>query len=256
VKQTAIVMTQRREASVVVFDAPPSQKGERMDGTSRQNVPRCLIVVLGLALGTGVLSGCEGMNRTQKGALGGTAVGAGVGALIGKGSGHTGRGALIGGAVGALSGGLIGNYMDRQAQELEKVADTTRTADGIIVTMKDKILFDIDSTALKPAAMGSLDKLATVLTKYPKTTITVAGHTDNTGRPDYNLKLSERRANAVKFALADRGVSADRVTAMGFGADNPVAPNTTPDGRTENRRVELHIVPNEDLKQEAAGQDG
>jgi outer membrane protein OmpA-like peptidoglycan-associated protein len=207
-------------------------------------------------LGAGWLTGCEGMNRTQKGALAGTAVGAGVGALIGKKSGHSGRGALIGGAVGALSGGLVGNYMDRQAKELEQVAETTRTGDGIIVTMKDKILFDFDSATVKPAALSSLDKIAGVLNKYPKTTITVAGHTDNTGRADYNLKLSERRAGAVKFALAERGVPGDRVTAMGFGAENPVAPNTAPEGRAENRRVELHIVPNEDLKREAADQGG
>jgi outer membrane protein OmpA-like peptidoglycan-associated protein len=207
-------------------------------------------------LGAGWLTGCEGMNRTQKGALAGTAVGAGVGALIGKKSGHSGRGALIGGAVGALSGGLVGNYMDRQAKELEQVAETTRTGDGIIVTMKDKILFDFDSATVKPAALSSLDQIAGVLNKYPKTTITVAGHTDNTGRADYNLKLSERRAGAVKFALAERGVPGDRVTAMGFGAENPVSPNTTPEGRTENRRVELHIVPNEDLKREAADQGG
>jgi outer membrane protein OmpA-like peptidoglycan-associated protein len=142
--------------------------------------------------------------------------------------------------------------MDRQAEELEKVADTTRTGDGIIVTMRDKILFDVDSATVKPAAAAGVDNLATVLTKYPKTTITVAGHTDNTGRSDYNVKLSERRANAVRFALTDRGVAGDRISTMGFGAENPVASNATPDGRTQNRRVELHIVPNEALKAEAA----
>jgi len=162
------------------------------------------------------------------------------------------------GAIAARdeSGGLIGNYMDRQAQELEKVADTQRAGDGIIVTMRDKILFDVDSATVKPAAMVSLDKISAVLTKYPKTTITVAGHTDNTGRADYNLKLSERRANAVRFALAERGVGASRVTAMGFGADNPVASNTTPEGRAENRRVELHIVPNDELRKEDAASPG
>lgn len=227
-----------------------------MHQTPRPFASRGYALALIVVLGAGWTAGCEGMNRTQKGALGGTAVGAGIGALIGKKSGHSGKGALIGGAIGALSGGLIGNYMDRQAQELEKVADTTRTGDGIIVTMKDKILFDIDSATVKPEALSGLDKIAGVLTKYPKTTITVAGHTDNTGRADYNLKLSERRANAVKFALAQRGVSGDRVTAMGFGADNPVAANTTPEGRTDNRRVELHIVPSEELKQEASGQEG
>jgi outer membrane protein OmpA-like peptidoglycan-associated protein len=209
-----------------------------------------------LIVGSASLTGCENMNRTQKGALTGTAVGAGLGALIGKQHGSSGRGALIGGAIGALSGGLIGNYMDRQAEELEKVAETTRTGDGIIVTMRDKILFDIDSATLKPAAVASLDKLASILVKYPKTTITVAGYTDNTGRPDYNFKLSERRANSVKFALVDRAVTAARIATMGFGPENPVASNATPDGRAENRRVELHIVPDESLKQEAADQDG
>jgi outer membrane protein OmpA-like peptidoglycan-associated protein len=227
-----------------------------MNRTSPPRFPRWIIVTLTLALGIGWLTGCEGMNRTQKGALTGTAVGAGIGALLGQKSGHAGRGALIGGAVGVLSGGLIGNYMDRQAQELEKVADTQRAGDGIIVTMKDKILFDVDSATVKPAAMTSLDTISAVLTKYPKTTITVAGHTDNTGRADYNLKLSERRANAVRFALAERGVAASRVTAMGFGADNPVASNTAPDGRAENRRVELHIVPNDELKKEDAASPG
>ena len=227
-----------------------------MNRTSPPRFPRWIIVTLTLALGVGWLTGCEGMNRTQKGALTGTAVGAGIGALLGQKSGHAGRGALIGGAVGVLSGGLIGNYMDRQAQELEKVADTQRAGDGIIVTMKDKILFDIDSATVKPAAMASLDTISAVLTKYPKTTITVAGHTDNTGRADYNLKLSERRANAVRFALAERGVAASRVTAMGFGADTPVASNTAPEGRAENRRVELHIVPNDELKKEDASSPG
>lgn len=224
--------------------------------TSLPRVPRWVVLALTVTFTAGWLTGCEGMNRTQKGALTGTAVGAGIGALLGQKGGHAGRGALIGGAVGALSGGLIGNYMDRQAQELEKIADTQRAGDGIIVTMKDKILFDVDSATVKPAAMASLDKISAVLTKYPKTTITVAGHTDNTGRADYNLKLSERRANAVKFALAGRGVGAGRVTAMGFGVDNPVASNATPDGRAENRRVELHIVPNDELKKEDTANPG
>jgi outer membrane protein OmpA-like peptidoglycan-associated protein len=226
---------------------------QRMDSRRAALTAALLTTVIA---GSGVLGGCEGMTRTQKGSLGGAAVGAGMGALIGKQSGHAGRGALIGGAIGALSGGLIGNYMDRQAEELEKVADTERVGDGILVTMKDKILFDVDSATVKPAAAGSLDKLASVLVKYPKTTITVAGYTDNTGKADYNVKLSERRANAVKFALADRGVAATRVATMGFGMENPVAPNATPDGRAENRRVELHIVPNEEFKQEAESQGG
>ncbi len=219
---------------------------------SRRLQSVCLVSIALSLVGVTALTGCQNMTRSQKGAIAGTAVGAGLGALIGKQHGHGGRGALIGGAVGALSGGLVGNYMDRQAEELEKVADTTRTGDGIIVTMRDKILFDVDSATIKPAAATSVDKLATVLTKYPKTTITVAGYTDNTGRPDYNVTLSERRANAVKFALTDRGVAGARISTMGFGAENPVASNAAPDGRAQNRRVELHIVPDETLKVDAA----
>jgi len=206
---------------------------------------------LSLVLGVGLIAGCENMNRTQKGAVAGGAVGAGVGALLGNG-----RGALIGGTIGALSGGLIGNYMDRQAEELRDVAETTRADDGIIVTMKDQILFNVDKADIKPASEAGLDRIASVLKRYPKTMITVAGHTDNTGHAEYNQKLSERRANAVKFALAEQGIAGDRVSAMGFGADRPVASNETPQGRAENRRVELHIVPNDELKAAAAKEDG
>jgi outer membrane protein OmpA-like peptidoglycan-associated protein len=220
--------------------------------SSRRVQPvRAISIALAL-VGATALTGCEGMTRTQKGAVAGTAVGAGVGALIGQQHGNAAGGALIGGAVGAVSGGVIGNYMDRQAEELERVADTTRTGDGIIVTLRDKILFDVDSATIKPAAAASVDNLATVLTKYPKTTITVAGYTDNTGRSDYSVRLSERRANAVKFALIDRGVTGQRISTMGFGAENPVASNGTPDGRAQNRRVELHIVPDDALKAAAA----
>lgn len=226
-----------------------------MKHPGRPCFPHWILIPM-LVLGAGFLTGCESMNRTQTGAVAGGAVGAGVGALIGNQSGNATRGALIGGAVGAVSGGLVGNYMDRQAEEMEKVADTKRTGDGIIVTMKDKILFDVDSATIKPVAVKSLDQLASVLVKYPKTTITVAGYTDNTGRPGYNVTLSERRAHAVKFALADRGVASTRIATMGFGAGNPVASNGTPDGRAENRRVELHIVPDEELQKQAEGQDG
>jgi outer membrane protein OmpA-like peptidoglycan-associated protein len=95
-----------------------------------------------------------------------------------------------------------------------------------------------------------------VLAKYPKTEITVAGHTDNKGKADYNQKLSERRANAVKFALADEGISPTRVTSVGFGADQPIASNTSEQGRSENRRVELRIVPNDALMAEAEAEGG
>lgn len=212
-----------------------------------------VLLVIGSLL-TG-LSACENMNRTQKGVTIGGLTGAGLGAIIGSRSGHAGRGALIGGAAGALVGGVIGNYMDRQAAELQQVADTERTGDGIVVTMRDKILFDVNSANVKPEAGASLQRISDILKKYPKTNITVAGYTDSTGSDAYNQTLSERRANSVKFMLVSYGVDGNRITAAGFGKMNPVASNDASEGRAQNRRVELHIVPNDDLKREggAAG---
>lgn len=201
-----------------------------------------------------LIAGCatEGEHqRAEKGALLGALGGAAVGGLIGSKSGKAGQGALIGGLVGALGGGLIGNYMDKQAAELEKVAETERTQDGIIVKMNDKILFDVGKSELKSESKASLTKISDILKKYPKTDITVAGYTDNTGSASVNEKLSQKRAEAVQFFLIDNGVKSSRITAKGFGSENPVADNSTAEGKAKNRRVELHIVPNDDLVSEA-----
>lgn len=209
--------------------------------------------VLLLILAGFFISGCANMTKTQKGALIGGATGAGVGGLIGSKSGNTAKGAIIGGIVGAVTGGLIGNYMDRQAAELEKVADTKRVQDGIVVTMKDKVLFDTNSSVLRLESKESIRKIAEVLKKYPKTDMTVAGYTDNVGSETYNQMLSERRTEAVKFFLVETGVKGARIATMGFGEENPVAHNDTSEGRQQNRRVELHIVPSDELVAESQG---
>jgi len=217
-------------------------------------------ILKGIACGLAaivLISGCQttqNMSKTTKG----TAIGAGTGAVLGAIIGHQKddkeKGALIGGALGAIAGGLAGRYMDNQAKELEQVAETTRTADGgVMVTMKDSILFDVNSATLKPQSQESIQKISDILIKYPKTEITVAGHTDSTGKADYNQKLSERRANAVKFVLAEKGVAPGRVASIGFGADQPVASNATEEGRKQNRRVELRILPNKELQAESEG---
>ena len=204
-----------------------------------------------------LVSGCEttqNMSKTKKGAAIGAGTGAALGAIIGNQSGNRDRGALIGGVLGALAGGAAGRYMDNQAKELEQVAETTRTADGgVMVTMKDSILFDVGSATLKPQSHESIQKISDVLVKYPKTEITVAGHTDSTGKADYNQKLSERRANSVKLVLAEKGISPARVSSIGFGADQPIASNATDEGKRQNRRVELRIVPNAELQAESEG---
>lgn len=188
--------------------------------------------------------------RTAIGALAGAAVGAGSGALI-AGKGHRGTGALIGGVVGAAGGGAIGNYMDRQAAEMKRKlpeAAIAREGDKLYVALPSGILFDIDKKEIKPTARDSIAQAAEVLVKYPDTYITVEGHTDSTGTSEYNQKLSESRADAVRDMLMRDGVPASRLSSKGYGESAPIADNSTPDGRQLNRRVQLEIRPNEKLQ--------
>lgn len=216
------------------------------------NMQRLRAVAL-LTMLSAMLFGCASdgsMNRTQKGAVIGGASGAAVGGLIGSNRGNAGKGAVIGGIAGAVLGGVVGRYMDNQAKELGQVAETKRVDDGIIVTMKDKILFDFNSAELKASSRASLQKMADVFEKYDKTNLTVTGHTDNVGSADYNLKLSERRAKAVADYLVTLGMPHGRMRIMGFGFERPVASNDSAEGRAQNRRVEIHIVPNEELRKQ------
>ncbi len=193
--------------------------------------------------------------RTAIGALAGAAVGAGAGALI-AGRGHRGTGALIGGVVGAAGGGAIGNYMDRQAAEMKRKlpeAAVAREGDKLYVALPSGILFDVDRSDVKPEAGNSIAKAAEVLVKYPDTYITVEGHTDSTGKPEYNQLLSERRADAVRDLLVKDGVPPSRMSVKGYGESDPVADNSTPEGRQSNRRVQLEIRPNEKLKSQQGG---
>jgi outer membrane protein OmpA-like peptidoglycan-associated protein len=104
-------------------------------------------------------------------------------------------------------------------------------------------LFDVSSASLMPGSFDEIQRVATVLNQYPQTSILVAGHTDSTGSEDYNLTLSERRANSVKNALAGQGVSLSRITTIGYGQATPIADNKTESGRQLNRRVIITIKP-------------
>jgi outer membrane protein OmpA-like peptidoglycan-associated protein len=185
--------------------------------------------------------GCDyAGKRTGIGAGAGAAVGAGVGALAGGW-----KGAAIGAGVGALAGGSVGLYLDKQAKELEQVAETKRTENGLLVQMKSDILFDTDSAVLKPDAVQRLTKVGDVLAKYSDDRVRVEGYTDSTGSAQHNEDLSARRAGAVKTVLVGRGVREVQITSLGMGETKPVSDNNTAAGRALNRRVELHIdVPN------------
>jgi outer membrane protein OmpA-like peptidoglycan-associated protein len=201
-----------------------------------------------------VLAGCaEPMTRTQKGAAIGTGIGAAAGAGLGQAIGGNTESTLIGAGIGALVGGLaggsVGHYMDQQEaamrQQLAGVegADIRRNANLLAVTFKSDVLFDVNSSVLKAGAMDEIARVAKVLNQYPQTSIQVAGYTDSTGSEAYNLKLSQRRAAAVKIALDAQGVASSRISTLGFGEAKPVASNRTEAGRQLNRRVEITIIP-------------
>lgn len=174
--------------------------------------------------------------RTATGAAAGGIVGAGAGAIAGGW-----KGAAVGAAAGAAVGGGVGNYLDKRAQELEKVAQTKKTEHGLLLNLQSELLFETNSAVLTDDAVVQLTRIGDILKKYPEDKITIEGHTDSTGTHPYNEDLSLRRAEAVSRVLRGRGVDDRQMVVMGQGETQPVAPNTTPDGRTANRRVELHI---------------
>lgn len=207
-----------------------------------------------MAAGILVIGGCKSMNKTQKGAVIGTAGGAAAGAVIGKAAGNTALGAIIGATVGGVTGAVIGRKMDKQAEEIKKSnpdVKVERVGEGIVVEFTDKILFGFDESYLSKEAMTNLNKVVDVLKKYPDTNIEVQGHTDNKGTDSYNQKLSERRATAVVNYLSQQSVASSRLTIKGFGEDAPKYSNETDEGRAQNRRVEFLITANEKMKAEA-----
>lgn len=223
--------------------------------------------VLGIALLAGTMligeTACSSMTQTGKGALigggGGAAVGAGLGALIGGGKG-AGIGSAIGAAVGAGAGALIGNKMDKQKKELQdelgnqaKVEETTdqNGLKAIKVTFDGGILFPTGKYTLNPQAKADLTRFAASLKDNPDTNVQIYGFTDNTGSFAVNQRLSGERADAVLSYLANSGVSPTRLTAQGIPMADYVASNDTPEGRAQNRRVEIYISANQQMIEQA-----
>ncbi len=205
-----------------------------------------LVTLVSGSLIAGGLVGCESAGKkTAIGAGIGAAAGAALGTIVGGQQGDKKKGALVGAALGAAMGGVIGNRLDKQAKELEKVAETKRTEQGIVTKLKSDILFDTGKADLKPAAITNITKLAEILKKYPENVITVKGYTDSQGSDEINKTLSEKRASAVKDYLAKGGVPDTTLSTVGMGKENPVADNTSTEGRSKNRRVEIEITVDE-----------
>jgi outer membrane protein OmpA-like peptidoglycan-associated protein len=222
-------------------------------------VSRFKIAAFSVALSVGAMTfqGCDSMTKTQKGAGIGAAAGGVIGAIIGKKAGNTAVGAIIGGAVGGTAGAFIGKRMDKQAAEIQNAipnAEVIREGEGIIVKFDSGILFDFDKATLKDQAKENVRTLAGSLNQYPGTDIKVIGHTDNKGTAVYNQGLSERRAAAVKAYAVSQGVPSSRLITLGKGFDEPIDDNSTEAGRANNRRVEVVIVANDQLKTEAKTQ--
>lgn len=215
-----------------------------------------------VAAATVAMVGCSSMSSTGKGALigtgGGAALGAGIGAIFGGEKGAA-IGAGIGAGVGAGAGALIGKKMDKQAEELAKIegskVETITDVNGLTaikVTFEGGILFATNKSILNETSKQSLASFAKSLQTTPDTDVTVYGHTDNTGSLEVNEKLSQARAESVAKYLKTQGVDAKRLIAVkGMAYNQPVADNTTAEGRAANRRVEIYISANEQMIQAA-----
>lgn len=193
-------------------------------------------------------TGQEKVSNTAGGAAIGAAVGALGGLMVGGSSRAQRNAVLIGAGIGALGGGAIGNYMDRQESELRAQlqgtgVSVTRNGDRIILNMPSSITFDTDQDAVKGQFYPTLNSVAIVLRKFNQTLVDIKGHTDSTGSASHNQQLSQRRAASVGTYLGSQGIDPRRFAIIGYGASQPVASNATPDGRAQNRRVEIEISP-------------
>ncbi len=200
-----------------------------------------------------IYNGCGASNTVKGGAIGAAAGGA-LGGLIGSASDNTATGAIIGAVLGGTAGALIGNYMDQQAEEIRndiKGAKVERVGEGIKITFDSGILFAVNSSDLNQTSKTNIVELSRILKKYDDTNIFIVGHTDATGSEQHNQGLSERRAKSVTDYVTLQGVNVGRVTMLGKGETEPVATNDTEMGRLQNRRVELAIFANEELKDAA-----
>src|SRR5882724_6068425 len=201
-----------------------------------------------------LLASCKSLNKTQKGTGIGAAAGATAGALIGGGGKNSVWGAIIGAAVGGGAGYLIGHHMDKQAEEIKQAvpdAHVERVGEGINMTFNSGLLFKINSSVLSDAAKISLEKVAGVFAKYPETNILIEGHTDDTGSPEFNMDLSKKRAYSVSQFLQTKNVAGNRMDIKWYGETQPKYPNTSEQNRALNRRVELGIMANDQLKEKA-----
>jgi outer membrane protein OmpA-like peptidoglycan-associated protein len=216
---------------------------------------RRITMLTGLALSAAVVTaacttdpytGQRRINNTAVGIIGGALGGYLLGDLVGGNHDRTEK--VLGAGIGAIAGGAVGAYMDRQEADLRRQTagtgvDVIRQGNELILRMPSGITFPVDSSAIQPQFRSTLDGVAQTLVSYNQTYIDVLGHTDSTGSDAYNQALSERRAQSVADYLSMHGVARARMGIRGFGETQPIASNETEEGRSQNRRVEIKVVP-------------
>jgi outer membrane protein OmpA-like peptidoglycan-associated protein len=201
-------------------------------------------LLLGACQTTNPYTGQQQTSNTAKGA----GVGAAAGAIIGALAGGSRKSALIGAGVGVLAGGAVGNYMDKQEAQLRQQlqgtgVSVTRNGDNLILNMPGNVTFATNQSDVNANFYPVLNSVALVLKQYEKTMIDVVGHTDSTGSMQLNMQLSQARAASVGAYLQSQGILAARIATQGVGPQYPIASNDTPEGRAQNRRVELILRP-------------
>jgi len=213
--------------------------------------------VIVLAAAGAMLAACTTDPFTGERKVSNTAIGAGTGALLGTATGliigkntsaSSRKAMLIGAGIGALAGGGVGLYMDNQEAKLRERlrgsgVSVTRVGEDIILNMPSNVTFATDSADLKPQFFETLNSVAIVLNEFNRTLVDVTGHTDSTGSAAHNQRLSERRAGTVAEYLVSQGNNPQRFQVLGMGQNEPIASNSTAEGRAQNRRVEIRIVP-------------
>jgi outer membrane protein OmpA-like peptidoglycan-associated protein len=219
----------------------------------KENEMRKYLILL-VALLFVAAAACQGpQTKTGKGAAYGAAGGAAVGALAGQAIGGDTEGTLLGAGIGAAAGAAagagVGKMMDKQEAEMRRelaasnAAQVQREGDLLAVTLKGDVTFPTGSATVQPGMHDELNRIASILQRYPQTRIQVEGHTDSVGSNAANMDLSQRRADAVKNLLVQKGVAPGRINTVAYGESQPIAPNDTAAGRQRNRRVEIKIAP-------------
>lgn len=207
-------------------------------------------LVITALVGSLSLAGCTTDPMTGQRDYNKTAIGAGLGALVGAGVAKSngdkdkmGRAA----AIGAVLGGASGYYLDQKERKLrEQMAGTgvevNRNADGSVgLVLPGNITFPSNSYQISSSFYPTLNKVAQTLSEDNKNAVVVSGYTDSTGNDSINIPLSQNRAQSVAQYLVSKGVGSSRVSAKGYGAASPIADNSTASGKQQNRRVEISI---------------